>query len=119
MKSKRYKKISNKSDLTKKKLQKRKQKTLKLNRNKSRKYRQGGDFIPTSASHRIGKSAMITIQPSKLDNSKFISNIRVSGYQNNIDETLSSMIKSLSNTNRLDRPIYSKKIAIDLPYRNK
>ena len=94
-------------------IQPRKKKTLKIHRNKSKKIRRGGTMIPTNASHKIGKSIMLTIHPSKLDNSKFISNISVSGYNNNIDETLSSMVKSLNHTHQLERPVYSRKISID------
>ena len=95
-------------------IQPRKKRTLKIHRNKSKKIRRGGTMVPTNASHKIGKSIMLTIHPSKLDNSKFISNVSVSGYDNNIDETLSSMVKSLNPTHQLERPIYSKKISIDL-----
>ena len=107
MQSKCYRKISLK------KKQRRKRKTLKINKKKSRKLRYGGSRTPISTSHSIGKSVLITIQPSKLDNSKYTSNIRVSGYQNNIDETLSLMVKSLSNINKVEKPIYSRKIAIN------
>ena len=75
----------------------------------------GGTLIPTDGSHHIGKSATITITPSNLYKSKFKSNIRVDGSSTDIDETLASMVKSVSEPMIFQRPIYSKKIVVDLP----
>ena len=54
--------------------------------------------------------------PSKLYKSKYISNISVSDNNNDIDEKLASMVKSVSNQDLFERPIYSKKISINLPF---
>ena len=77
--------------------------------------RSGGTTVPTDGSYNIGKSATITITPSKLYKSKFKSNITVNGSSTDIDETLASMVKSVSEPTIFQRPIYSKKIVVDLP----
>ena len=78
-------------------------------------FRSGGTTIPTDGSYNIGKSATITVTPSRLYKSKFKSNITVNGSSTDIDETLASMVKSVSDPNAFQRPIYSKKIVVDLP----
>ena len=71
---------------------------------------------PIDESHKVGKFATITVVPSKLYKSKYISNISVSDNNNDIDEKLASMVKSVSNQDLFERPIYSKKISINLPF---
>ena len=85
-------------------------------RKHSRRFRNtGGTTIPTDGSYNIGKSATITITPSRLYKSKFKSKITVNGSSTDIDETLASMVKSVSTPNAFQRPVYSKKIVVDLP----
>ena len=80
-----------------KRMKTRKQKRrIRLKKHKTRQFRRGGNII-ADGSYKIGKSATITVRPSNLYKSKFVSNISVTNNSgNDIDETLSSMVKSIS-----------------------